>query len=178
MSCVYRQVCDVNHCEKRRAAFHGMWDSQVLMDHRVLVVLSTQASRWRNTRDSPFNMSFPGAQSVKNLPAVQETWVWFLGQEDHLEKEMAAHSSIIAWRIPWTEEPEGKALGVSRGGHDLETKSPLSVLGVQQVLQVDQILDWVLLESGNFPSTALPQGYTFSHFSFLFFLLEKKNILL
>ena len=54
---------------------------------------------------------------------------------------MAAHSSIIAWRIPWTEEPEGKALGVSRGGHDLETKSPLSVLGVQQVLQVDQILD-------------------------------------
>ena len=40
-----------------------------------------------------------------NLPAMQETWVWFLGQEDHLEKEMATHSSILAWRIPWTEEP-------------------------------------------------------------------------
>ena len=42
---------------------------------------------------------------VKNLPAVQETWVQFLGQEDLLEKEMTTHSSILAWRIPWTEEP-------------------------------------------------------------------------
>ena len=47
------------------------------------------------------------AQSVKNLPAVQETQVQFLGQEDPLEKEMATHSSILAWRIPWTEEPGG-----------------------------------------------------------------------
>ena len=45
------------------------------------------------------------AQLVKNLPVVQETRVQFLGQEDPLEKEMATHSSILAWRIPWTEEP-------------------------------------------------------------------------
>ena len=45
------------------------------------------------------------AQMVKNLPAMQETWVRSLGQEDPLEKEMATHSSILAWRIPWTEEP-------------------------------------------------------------------------
>ena len=45
------------------------------------------------------------AQMVKNLPAMQETWVGFLGQEDPLEKEMATHSSILAWRISWTEEP-------------------------------------------------------------------------
>ena len=45
------------------------------------------------------------AQSVKNLPAMQKTRVQFLGQEDPLEKEMATHSSILAWRIPWTEEP-------------------------------------------------------------------------
>ena len=45
------------------------------------------------------------AQLVKNLPAMQETWVQFLGWEDPLEKEMATHSSILAWRIPWTEEP-------------------------------------------------------------------------
>ena len=45
------------------------------------------------------------AQWVKNLPAVQGTWVRFLGWEDPLEKEMATHSSILAWRIPWTEEP-------------------------------------------------------------------------
>ena len=44
---------------------------------------------------------------VKNLPTVQETWVRSLGQEDSLEKEMATHSSIFTWRIPWTEEPGG-----------------------------------------------------------------------
>ena len=46
------------------------------------------------------------AQSLKNLPAVQEIWVQFLGREDTLEKGMATHSSIPAWRIPWTEEPD------------------------------------------------------------------------
>ena len=45
------------------------------------------------------------AQAVKNLPAMQETWIQFLGWKDSLEKEMATHSSILAWRIPWTEEP-------------------------------------------------------------------------
>ena len=47
------------------------------------------------------------AQLVKNLPAMQETRVRFLSWEDPLEKEMATHSSILAWRIPWTEEPGG-----------------------------------------------------------------------
>ena len=47
------------------------------------------------------------AQSVKNLPAVQETWVQSLGQEDPLEKKMATRSSILAWKISWTEEPSG-----------------------------------------------------------------------
>ena len=51
------------------------------------------------------NLSFLVAQLVKNLVAMQETWVQYPGQEDPLEKEMAAHSSILAWRIPWTEEP-------------------------------------------------------------------------
>ena len=47
------------------------------------------------------------AQLVKNLPAMQETWVQSLGWEDPLEEGMAAHSSILAWKIPWTEEPGG-----------------------------------------------------------------------
>ena len=47
------------------------------------------------------------AQMVKRLPAMRETGVRFLGQEDLLEKEMATHSSILAWKIPWTEEPGG-----------------------------------------------------------------------
>ena len=57
------------------------------------------------------------AQSVKNLPAVQETWVPPLGWEDPLEKGMATHSSILAWKIPWTEEPGGATVhGVSKSG--------------------------------------------------------------
>ena len=47
------------------------------------------------------------AEMVNDLPALQETWVTSLGWEDPLEKEMATHSSILAWRIPWTEEPGG-----------------------------------------------------------------------
>ena len=49
--------------------------------------------------------SFPGGSVVKNLPAKQEMGVQSLGWEDSLEKEMATHSSVLAWRIPWTEEP-------------------------------------------------------------------------
>ena len=47
------------------------------------------------------------AQTVKRLPAMWETWVQSLGQEDPLEKEMVSYSSILAWKIPWTEEPGG-----------------------------------------------------------------------
>ena len=50
---------------------------------------------------------FPGGTVVKKLPAMQETWVLSLGREDPLEKEMATHSSILAWEIPWAEEPSG-----------------------------------------------------------------------
>ena len=57
------------------------------------------------------------AQMVKNLPAVQETWVQSLGQEDPLEKEMATHSRILTWKIPRTEEPGGlQSMGSQRVG--------------------------------------------------------------
>ena len=56
---------------------------------------------------------------AKNLPAVEETWVQSLDQEDPLEKGMATHSSILAWRIPWTEEPGGlQSMGLQRVRHD------------------------------------------------------------
>ena len=56
---------------------------------------------------------------VKNPPAKRETWVQHLSWEDLLEKEMATHSSILAWRIPWTEEPGGlQFMGSQRVGHD------------------------------------------------------------
>ena len=59
------------------------------------------------------------AQTVKNLPAMQETWVQSLGREDPLEKGMATNSSILAWRISWTEEPGGlPSMGSHRVEHD------------------------------------------------------------
>jgi len=59
------------------------------------------------------------AQTVKNLPAMQETWVQSLGQGDPLEKGMATHSSILAWKMPWTEEPGGlRSIALQRVGHD------------------------------------------------------------
>ena len=62
---------------------------------------------------------FPGGSVVNNPPALQETWVQSLGQEDPLEKEMATHSSILAWKIPWTEEPGRlQSMGSQRVGHD------------------------------------------------------------
>ena len=64
-------------------------------------------------------MGFPGGSGVKNLPASEEIQVQSLSWEDPLEKEMATHSSILAWKIPWTEEP-GKlqSTGSQRVGHD------------------------------------------------------------
>ena len=65
------------------------------------------------------SLGFPDGSAVKNLPAVQETWVRFLGWEDPLEKEMATHSSILAWKMPWTEEPGGlQFMGSQRVGND------------------------------------------------------------
>ena len=59
------------------------------------------------------------AQMVKNLPAMLETWVQSLGQEDALEKGMATHSAILAWSIPWTEEPGApQSMGLQRVRHD------------------------------------------------------------
>ena len=59
------------------------------------------------------------AQRVKNLPAVQETWVQSLGQDDSLQEEMATHSSLLVQRIPWTEEPGGASVhrGLTDGDH-------------------------------------------------------------
>ena len=62
---------------------------------------------------------FPIAQMVKSLPAMQETRVQSLGWEDLLEKGTATHSSILAWRLPWTEEPGMlQSMGSQRAGHD------------------------------------------------------------
>ena len=85
-------------------------------------VLGTRYTVVKN-RKSPALMKIPQASMVawrlKRLPPVQETWVQSLGREDPLEKVMATHSSILAWRIPWTEKPGRlQSMGSQRVGHD------------------------------------------------------------
>ena len=71
-----------------------------------------------NTLKGFFGVSLV-AQMVTNPPANQETWVLSLGQEDPLEEGTATHSSILAWRVPWTEEPDRlQFMGSERVGHD------------------------------------------------------------
>ena len=72
-------------------------------------------------------MGFPGGSEVKNLPAqfeeMQDTWVCFRGWEDLLEEEMATHSSILAWKVPWTEEPGRlESMEFQRVRYDLATE--------------------------------------------------------
>ena len=68
---------------------------------------------------TPASLGFPGGSDGKESPAVWETWVLSLGGEDPLGEGMATHSSILAWRIPWTEEPGGlQSMGSQRVRHD------------------------------------------------------------
>ena len=77
---------------------------------------------WWNYKKPLWIMGLPGGSAVKNPSAMQKTqemWIQSLGQEDPLEKGIATHSSILAWRIPWTEEPGGlQSMGSHRVGHD------------------------------------------------------------
>ena len=87
-------------------------------------------------------------QRVKRLPAVQETWVWSLGREDPLEKEMATHSSILAWRSPWTEEPGRlQSKGSQRVGQDFTFTSLMSVLEFNHIFKKKKkprlVFDWI-----------------------------------
>ena len=85
--------------------------------HKPLVVWHIgTASFWKTVLYGDTSLV---AQRVKLLPAMQETQVQSLGQEDPLEKEMATDSSILAWRMPWTEEPGGlQSVGLQRVGHN------------------------------------------------------------
>ena len=86
--------------------------------------------------------NFKWHDSGVNLPAMRETWVWSLGQEDPLEKEMATYPSILAWRIPWREELCGlRSMGSQRVGHDWLTLSWCCLLG-QQIDRFTYRPDW------------------------------------
>ena len=75
------------------------------------------------------------AQRLKHLPPMWETWVRSLGREDPLEKEMTTHSSILAWSIPWTEEPGRlQSMGSQRVGHDWATSPHLTSWGSKEAI--------------------------------------------
>ena len=84
-----------------------------LIKNRDFIIPNTCDQMWTNPNR---------AEMVKNLSAMWETRVWSLGQEDTLQEELATHSSILVWRIPWTEEPGGlQSMGSQRVGHDWAT---------------------------------------------------------
>ena len=89
------------------------------------------------------------AQTVKNLPAMRETWVQSPGWEDPLEKEMATHSSILAWRIPWTEEPGRlQSKGSKRAGQEWVTNTTVSYTESFNVATVKLVNLFLFVTSG------------------------------
>ena len=105
-------VCKVIFCKKHS------WD----------FILTNVLRLLRSNTEAPLIFNFcllesqKVAQRVKHLPAMQETWVWSLGQENPLEKEMATHSSTLAWKIPWMEVPGRlQSMGSQRVRHDWAT---------------------------------------------------------
>ena len=95
------------------------------------------------------------AQMVKNLPAMQETQVGSLGQENPLEKGMGTHSSILAWRIPWTEKPDRlQSMGSQRVAHDRATNTFFHTFTFKMIFRwdfwscVDPVMGWNFQELG------------------------------
>ena len=89
-------------------------ESTVILMSKVDDAISSHTITLQSPLESP-----PVAQRVKRLPATQETWVRSLGWEDPLGKGMATHCSILAWEIPWTEDPGRlQPMGLQRVGHD------------------------------------------------------------
>ena len=103
--------------EKQSEKMNQAWeqDSNISM----LKVSENNYGNFRYTLSTLEKMDFPVAQMLKNPPAAGETWVKSLGWEDSLDKGMKTYSSILAWRIPWPEEPDGLQFMGSQGvGHD------------------------------------------------------------
>ena len=105
--------------------------------------------KWKNEKSKDYRARDSlVAQTVKSLPAMWETWILSLGQEDFLEKEMATHSSVLPWRIPWTEEPGGlQSMGWQRVGHDWVTSLSLSFSQGQAVRSLGSRWDGLGSES-------------------------------
>ena len=138
-------LCDPMDCSLPGSSVHGILQARIL--ERIAIPFSRdlldpgieprspvfrQILYHLNHQRSPYLYlylyipDFMVAQTVKRLLTMQETRVWSLGREDPLEKEMATHSSTLAWKIPWTEEPcRLQSIGLQRVGHDWVTSLSL-----------------------------------------------------
>ena len=120
-----KTLFDPMDCSPPVSSVHGIFHSRIL--EWVASPFSRGSSRPRDQtqasciagRSKPLILGFPSGSAVKNPSAMQEMWIQSLGQEDPLEEGMATHSSILAWRIPWTLEPGRlQSIGLQRVGHD------------------------------------------------------------
>ena len=103
------QLCDPMDCSLPCSSVHGIFQARILEWVAISFSYYIYQVYWASLV----------AQTVKRLPAMRETRVQFLGREDALEKEMAIHSSTLAWKIPWTEKPDRlQSMGLPRVGHD------------------------------------------------------------
>ena len=124
--------CDLERCEQQSCAqpMRNTPHPQVLYKAAPLGAFHGECVLYNKTSGLYIlcskNKALLVAQMVKRLPTMWETWVQSLGREDPLEKKMATHSSTLAWRIPWKEEPGGlKSMGLQRVGHDWATSLSL-----------------------------------------------------
>ena len=111
-------------CKMAAFPIYTYWDIQVKIWNEITLILKSIFSYLLKLLDFLYKIiRIFMAQMAKRLPTMQETWVQSLGREDLLEKEMATHSSILAWKIPWTEEEPGRlqSTGLQRVGHDWAT---------------------------------------------------------
>ena len=118
----------------KAGTWHNLWAPQTLSDRTVSPTGLLSCCSHHFLTDIPIIRASLVAQRFKCLPAMRETWVWSLGREDSLEKEMTTHSYILAWRIPWMEEPGGlQSMGSQRVRHNWATS--FSLLAFREKIQ-------------------------------------------
>ena len=102
-----------------------MYNSNVLLKFTIFSVCNLMSFAPKNcNHHHKLDCGFPGNSDGKSLPTMRETWVWSLGWEDTLEKEMATHSSILVWKIPWMEQLGGlQSMGLQRVRHNWATNT-------------------------------------------------------
>ena len=129
ISNIFHTVSFLNFKVKGKSLHLSLFETKSRFTSNFASVLLNMTKRWsiifKNFGENVFTQS--EYQMVKNLPAMRETCVQSLGWEDPLEEGMATHSSILAWRIPWTEQPGGlQSMGSQRVGHNWSDLEPHS----------------------------------------------------